>query len=67
MALFPVCIIPLMLVGGLFLVASNIPNYFIWLRYISPVYYAFSALSVNELENETFTCTSVCHPFLALR
>jgi len=43
LGLFPVTVIPMMLVGGLFLNVDNIPYYFIWLQYISYVFYAFVA------------------------
>ncbi|KDO27030.1 hypothetical protein SPRG_07743 [Saprolegnia parasitica CBS 223.65] len=40
-----VIILPLVLFGGLFLNASNTPDYFIWLEYISPLKYAYRGLS----------------------
>ncbi len=61
LALFPVTVIPHMLVGGLFLVVSDIPKYFYWLLYISPFFYAFVTLVRNEMEDVTFKCRSVRH------
>jgi hypothetical protein len=66
LTIFPVTVIPHMLVGGLFLlVVSDIhPQVdFIWLQYIiSPFFlYAFVTLVRNEMEHVTFKCRSV-HP-----
>jgi hypothetical protein len=46
-----------MLVGGLFLVVDDIPYYFYWLLYISPFFYAFMPLSINEFDGVTFSCS----------
>lgn len=48
-----------MLVGGLFLIVSDIPKYFIWLQYISPFFYAFVTLVINEFEDVAFKCRDV--------
>jgi hypothetical protein len=45
-----------MLVGGLFLVVSDIPKYFYWLLYISPFFYAFMPLAINEFDGVAFHC-----------
>lgn len=34
------------------------PPWFIWLHYISPLTYAYSALAQNEFIGEKFTCTA---------
>lgn len=34
------------------------PPWFIWLRYISPLTYSYSALAQNEFTREKFTCTA---------
>lgn len=39
----PLIILPLMLFGGFFLNSSSVPNYFIWLEYLSFIRYAFRA------------------------
>ncbi|OQS04666.1 ATP-binding Cassette (ABC) Superfamily, partial [Thraustotheca clavata] len=38
-------ILPFVLFGGLFLSINDIPNYFVWFAYISPLKYAFRGLS----------------------
>jgi hypothetical protein len=59
LTLFPVTVIPHMLVGGLFLVVSDIPKYFYWLLYISPFFYAFMPLAINEFDGVDFHCSGV--------
>ena len=56
--LFPVVNIPAMLVGGLFLLVTDIPNWFIWLKFLSWFFYCFMALLINEFQDSTFDCTS---------
>lgn len=43
-------------VGGFFIKQSSIPVYLIWLRYLSPFYYAFPVITWNELSGLNFTC-----------
>lgn len=59
LSLFPVVVVPNMLVGGLFLSIDSIPNYFVWLKYISFFFYSFMALLINEFDGETFHCDSL--------
>jgi hypothetical protein len=60
MELGPSLIIPQMLVAGLFSNVGSIPNYFIWLRYISFVTWAFGAQMSNEFGyNRTLDCSSI--------
>ncbi|KAL6044325.1 putative ATP-dependent permease ADP1 [Balamuthia mandrillaris] len=58
LALFPVTVIPMLLVGGFFLNVENTPPYFIWLQYISYFFYAFMVLGINEFEDGNFYCDS---------
>jgi ABC-type multidrug transport system permease subunit len=51
MALVPVLIIPLMLVGGFFNNLSNVPKVFYPLEYISMFKYGFQALITNNYRN----------------
>ena len=54
-------IIPLMLFGGLFLNNGSVPDYLIWVRYISWFYYANEALTINQwigLDGVTMECPS---------
>ncbi len=55
--LFPVTAIPALLVGGLFLSVDSIPDYFIWLQYISFFFYAFMSLAINEFQDRDFHCS----------
>eukprot|EP01087_Luapelamoeba_hula_P017490 TRINITY_DN551_c0_g1_i1.p1 TRINITY_DN551_c0_g1~~TRINITY_DN551_c0_g1_i1.p1 ORF type:complete len:671 (+),score=117.28 TRINITY_DN551_c0_g1_i1:236-2248(+) len=57
LGLFPVTVIPLLLVGGLFLNVDDIPDYLVWLQYLSYFYYSFSGMLVNEFEDVHFHCT----------
>jgi len=41
MALLPIIIIPLMVLGGFFVNSNNVPNYLIWIEYISMFKYSF--------------------------
>ncbi len=41
--------IPFVIFSGLFLNANDIPNYFIWIYYISFVRYGFEAVMINEV------------------
>ncbi len=58
LTLFPITIIPMVLVGGLFLNVSDIPVYFIWLQWVSVYFYAFVVAVINQFEGQTFYCDS---------
>ena len=45
-----------MLVCGFFLLADNIPNYWIWAHYISQDKYSFEAFMYNEFDGESYEC-----------
>ncbi|KAK3733472.1 hypothetical protein QZH41_010829 [Actinostola sp. cb2023] len=47
-ALGPPLMLPLMLFGGFFLKDSTVPDYFIWIKYISWFRYGFELLIVNQ-------------------
>jgi len=55
--LFPVLVTPSMLVGGLYLAVNNIPDYFVWLQYLSFFFYAYMTLLINEVDDTSFYCT----------
>jgi len=60
MELGPSLIIPQMLVAGLFSNVGSIPNYFIWLRYISFITWSYSAQMNNEFGNgRPLDCSAV--------
>jgi len=50
MALFPILVIPLMVLGGFFVNTNNIPKYLIWIEYISMFKYSFQAAALNEFD-----------------
>lgn len=49
LVVLPLLLIPMMIFSGLMINNNNIPWYFVWIRYISPTQYAFSAAMKNEL------------------
>ena len=67
LALGPACITVFTLFGGIYLNMDSIPDGAGWVRYVDFIYYAFSALCVNEFgdPDSTFACesdTSRCLP-----
>ena len=58
LALGPACITILTLFGGIYLNIDSIPDGARWIRFIDPIYYAYSALVANEFggDDVTFTC-----------
>ena len=46
-AFLPLCILPSILFGGLFINTANIPVYFVWLEYLSLVKYGYHLLLTN--------------------
>jgi ABC-2 type transporter len=45
------------LFAGFIIPPPMIPDWWIWLYYLSPFHYALEGLMINELENTPFTCT----------
>lgn len=60
LALGPACITIFTLFGGIYLNIDSIPAGARWIRFIDPIYYAYSALVANEFGGGdlTFTCES---------
>ena len=57
LALGPAFITVFTLFGGIYLNVDSIPQGAGWIRYIDFIYYAFSALTVNEFGGDVhFTC-----------
>jgi len=58
LALGPACITIFTLFGGIYLNIDSIPDGAKWIRFIDPIYYAYSALVANEFggDNIMFTC-----------
>ncbi|SPO28993.1 related to ATP-binding cassette, sub-family G, member 2 [Ustilago trichophora] len=54
----PVINVIFLLFGGNLLPLSSIPPWFIWLHWISPITYTYSALAQNEFKHLQFTCTA---------
>ena len=52
-AMVPFFILPLSILGGLFTSSGNVPAWFAWLQWISPVRYTFEALIYNEFSHRT--------------
>ncbi|KAG8177288.1 hypothetical protein JTE90_029424 [Oedothorax gibbosus] len=52
-------LMPLVLFGGFYLNAGSVPVYFIWLKYISWIYYGNEALSINQWRDvKNITCST---------
>jgi len=54
--LAPVTLVIFLLFGGFYVNNASIPNYYIWLKYISFFRYGFSILTYNEFSGLNFTC-----------
>ncbi|KAK4306530.1 hypothetical protein Pmani_021647 [Petrolisthes manimaculis] len=62
LALAAPLLIPLMLFGGFFLNSGTVPNYFIWIKYISWFNYGNEALMINQWKDVEFiNCTQSGH------
>lgn len=48
LVVLPLILLPLMMFSGLFVNVGAIPIYFSWIKYISPMKYAYNALMKNE-------------------
>lgn len=60
----PLINVVFLLFGGNLLPLSSIPPWFIWLHWISPITFTYSALAQNEFRDITFSCdadTSQCY------
>jgi len=60
LALGPACITIFTLFGGIYLNIDSIPTGARWIRFMDPIYFAYSALVVNEFGGDlvSFTCES---------
>ena len=59
LAVLPVILLPLLLFSGLFVNTKTIPVYFNWIKYISPMFYAFVGMMETEFSGTTL---SNCDP-----
>ena len=53
----PMVILPFMMFSGFFLNPESAPTWLMWIEFLSPMKYAFSALAQNEFTNLTLHCT----------
>lgn len=51
LAIAPPLLVPLIMFGGFFLNAGSVPDYFIWLEYLSWFKYANELLAINQWQN----------------
>jgi len=56
LAVGPLVLMPLLIFGGFFVNTASIPDYFIWLEYISFFKYGFEAIVVNEWQGKLIGC-----------
>ena len=56
-ALAPPLMVPLLLFGGFFIQSDSVPDYFIWLKYLSWFYYGAENLYVTQWK-ESGACMS---------
>ena len=52
----PLIIMPLMMFSGFFLNADSTPAYYLWIPWISPMKYAYTALATIEYTGLELTC-----------
>jgi len=57
-SLMPAFMLPFLLFSGFFVTTDNIPLYFRWIQYISPIYYSLSSLLISEFSGLQLTCTA---------
>lgn len=50
LAILPVVLLPLLLFSGLFASSDALPVYLKWVQYISPMFYAYTGLVINEFD-----------------
>ncbi|RKO84503.1 ABC-2 type transporter-domain-containing protein, partial [Blyttiomyces helicus] len=58
LATAPLVLLPLMLFSGLFVNAVTIPAFFAWIKYISPIKYAYEAMVKSEYSGLHLQCQS---------
>jgi len=56
LAVVPMLLMPLMIFSGFFVNSGTSPAFLQWIKYISPMKYAFVALIKNEFTGLTFSC-----------
>ncbi len=69
LAVTPVILLPLLLFSGIFVSSGSLPVYFNWIKYISPIYYAFVGMMQVEFSSDLPNCNAeeeVCSGSLIL-
>ena len=46
--IYPLFILPLLILGGFYTNSGNVPGWIGWLQYVSPVRYGFESVTTNE-------------------
>jgi ATP-binding cassette subfamily G (WHITE) protein 1 len=59
LVVLPLILLPLMMFSGLFVNIGSLPVYFAWIKWISPMRYAYNALMKNEYVGLVF---EKCNP-----
>ena len=68
LVILPLILLPLMMFSGLFVNVGSLPVYFAWIKWISPMKYAYAALMKNEYEGLVFkNCKEACSGELVLQ
>ncbi|KAL8388717.1 hypothetical protein RB599_010055 [Gaeumannomyces hyphopodioides] len=54
-----VLLLAFVIYSGFVIPMNSMPDWFVWIAYINPLYYAFEALVTNELHNVNLPCSDV--------
>lgn len=57
-AVIPMLLLPLMIFSGLFINISNLPAYFTWIKWISPIKYGYAAFMQNAYQGWSYVSDS---------
>ncbi|KAM6506920.1 hypothetical protein FALCPG4_018738 [Fusarium falciforme] len=63
MALSGVIVLALVVYVGFTITVPEMKDWFAWIRWINPIYYAFEILIANEFHGRRFTCSSIFPPY----
>ena len=61
-AIGPPILLVFIIFGGFYINTKSLPYGSGWVKYISPMYWAFQALIINEFTGEEFTCPVTPYP-----
>jgi hypothetical protein len=54
--LMPFCVYPLTLFTALFIADDSVPDYYIWMQWVSPFHYAYELFCIIEFQNLSLSC-----------